>query len=182
MIDLQCCVIFRHTSPWAGHTHAATAVQSSGRVWLLWPHGLQPTRLLCPWNSLGKNTGVGGHFLLQRIFPTQGSNLSLLHCRWILTTEPPGKPSYTRYISSLFTIVSPIGHSLSGSSVHGILQARILEWVAILFSRGSSQPRDRTWVSCIAGGFFTTRAISESANVRVLMQSCFSHVWLFETL
>ena len=76
----------------------------------MWPHGLQPTRLLCPWNSLGKNTGVGGHFLLQRIFPTQGSNLSLLHCRWILTTEPPGKPSYTRYISSLFMIVSPIGH------------------------------------------------------------------------
>ena len=40
---------------------------------------------------------------------------------------------------------------LSGSSVHGILQARILEWVAISFSRGSSQPKDRTWVSCIAG-------------------------------
>ena len=40
-------------------------------------------------------------------------------------------------------------------TVHGILQARILEWVAIPFSRGSSQPRDRTQVSCIAGGFFT---------------------------
>ena len=39
-------------------------------------------------------------------------------------------------------------------AVHGILQASILEWVAFLFSRGSSQPRDRTWVSCIAGGFF----------------------------
>ena len=44
--------------------------------------------------------------------------------------------------------------SLSGSSVHGILQARILEWVAILFSRGSSQPRDQTQVSCIAGTFY----------------------------
>ena len=42
-----------------------------------------------------------------------------------------------------------------GSSVHGILQARILEWVAIPFSRGSPQPRDPTQVSCIAGGFFT---------------------------
>ena len=41
------------------------------------------------------------------------------------------------------------------SSVHGILQARILEWVAIPFSRGSSQPRNRSWVSCIAGRFFT---------------------------
>ena len=41
------------------------------------------------------------------------------------------------------------------STVHGILQGRILEWVAISFSRGSSQPRDRTQVSCIAGGFLT---------------------------
>ena len=41
-------------------------------------------------------------------------------------------------------------------TVHGILQARILEWVVIPFSRGSSQPRDRTQVSCIAGGFFTS--------------------------
>ena len=41
-------------------------------------------------------------------------------------------------------------------TVHGILQARILEWVAILFSRGSSQSRDQTQVSCTAGGFFTS--------------------------
>ena len=41
-------------------------------------------------------------------------------------------------------------------TVHGILQARILDWVAFPFSRGSSQPRDRTQVSCIAGGFFTS--------------------------
>ena len=45
--------------------------------------------------------------------------------------------------------------SLPGSSVHELLQARILEWVAIPFSRGSSQPRDRTWVTLIAGRFFT---------------------------
>ena len=50
----------------------------------LQPHGLQPTRLLCPWNSLGKNTGVGCHFLLQGIFLTQGSNLGLSHCRQTL--------------------------------------------------------------------------------------------------
>ena len=48
-------------------------------------HGLQPARLLCPWDSPGKNNGVGCHFLLlQGIFPTQGSNPSLLHCRQIL--------------------------------------------------------------------------------------------------
>jgi len=44
-------------------------------------------------------------------------------------------------------------YSPPGSSVHGILRARILEWVAITFSRGSSQPRDQTQVSCIAGRF-----------------------------
>ena len=48
------------------------------------PHRRQPTRLPHPWDSPGKNTGVGCHFLLQRIFPTQGSNPHLLHCRQIL--------------------------------------------------------------------------------------------------
>ena len=56
-----------------------------------------PSRLLCPWNSPGKNTGVGSHSLLQGIFPTQGSNLGLLHCRHIfffffLPSESPRKP------------------------------------------------------------------------------------------
>ena len=52
-------------------------------VWLLQPHGLQPARFLCPWDSLGKNTGVGCHFLLQGTFLTQGSNPGLLWCRQI---------------------------------------------------------------------------------------------------
>ena len=59
-------------------------------------HGLQPTRLLCPWNSPGKNTGVGCHFLLQNIFPIQGPNTSplrLLHWQAdSLPLEPSGKP------------------------------------------------------------------------------------------
>ena len=50
----------------------------------LWPHGLQPARLLCLWNFPGKNTGVGCHFLLQGIFPTQGLNPGLLHWRQAL--------------------------------------------------------------------------------------------------
>ena len=53
------------------------------------------------------------------------------------------------------TLVDPKDCSLPGSSVHGILQARILEWVAISSSRSSSQPRNPTQVSCIAGRFFT---------------------------
>ena len=48
------------------------------------PPELQPTRLLCPWNSQGMNTGVGCHSLLQGIFPIQGSNPGLPHCRQIL--------------------------------------------------------------------------------------------------
>ena len=47
------------------------------------PQRWQPTRLLCPWNSPGKNTGMSCHFLLQRIFLTQGSNPGLLHCKQI---------------------------------------------------------------------------------------------------
>ena len=51
--------------------------------------------------------------------------------------------------------------SLPGSSVHRIFQTRVLEWVAISFSKGSSQPKDRTWVSCIAGWRFTIWATRE---------------------
>ena len=57
------------------------------------------------------------------------------------------------------TLRDPVDCSLIGSSVHGILQARRLEWVAMPSSRGSSQPKDRncvSWISCTAGGFFTT--------------------------
>ena len=50
----------------------------------LQPHGLLPARFPCPWNSPGKNPGVGSRSLLQRIFPTQGSNLGLLHRKQIL--------------------------------------------------------------------------------------------------
>ena len=56
---------------------------------------------------------------------------------------------------SCSTLCDPMDHSLPGSSVHGILQARILEWVAMLSSMGSFQPRNQTQVSHIAGRFFT---------------------------
>ena len=60
------------------------------------------------------------------------------------------------------TLCHPMACSPPGSSVHGILQARILEWVAMPSSRGSSQPRDRNQVSHIAGGFFTIWATREA--------------------
>ena len=59
------------------------------------------------------------------------------------------------------TLCNPMDCSLPSSSVHGIFQARVLEWVAISFSRGSSWPRDRTRVSRIAGRHFTVRATRE---------------------
>ena len=68
-----------------------TSVVSSS----LQPHGLQPARLPCPWK--GENTGVDCHVLLEGIFPTQRSNPALLHCRWILQSEPPGKPKFYRF-------------------------------------------------------------------------------------
>ena len=60
------------------------------------------------------------------------------------------------------TLCDPMHCSPSDSSVHGILQARILEWAIICFSRGSSWPRDQTQVSCFAGRFFTNWTIRES--------------------
>ena len=86
----------------------------------LQPHGLQSH-----WNSPGQNSGVGSLSLLQGIFPTQGLNAGLLHCRQILYhLSHEGSPS-------------------------------ILDWVAYPFFRGSSGPRNQKRVSYIEGRFFT---------------------------
>ena len=91
---------------------------------------LQPHGLYSPWNSPGQNTGVGS--LLQGIFPTQGSNPGVPHCRQILyQLSHQGSP-------------------------------RILEWAAYPFSSRSSRPRNWTGVSCISGGFFTSWATREA--------------------
>ena len=93
---------------------------------------LRPHGLYSPWNSLGQNTGVGSLSLLQGIFPIQGSNRCLLHCRWILYQ---------------------LSHKGSSS---------ILEWTAYPFSSESSWPRNRAEVSCIAGRFSTSWATGEA--------------------
>ena len=70
-----------------------------------------------------------------------------------------------KLLQSCLTLCNPMDCSPPGSSVHGILQARILKWVAVLFCRGSSQSRDRTHVSYVyvlAGRFFTTSATWET--------------------
>ena len=80
-------------------------------------------------------------------------------------SEPSGKPLFDQKKVSHLVMSDclwPMDSSPPDSSVHGILQARILEWVAISFFRGSFQPRDRTQVSCIAGGLFTNWATREA--------------------
>ena len=62
------------------------------------------------------------------------------------------------------TLCDPMDYSLPGSSVIKILQARILEWIAIPFSRGFFQPRDQTWVTCITGKFSTLSATREAPD------------------
>ena len=88
-------------------------------------------------------------------------------------------PAYLTYMQSAVCLVTPsrptlcdpVDCSPPGSSVHGILQARILEWVVISFSSGSSQPRDRTWVSRISGGFFTVWATRDASYAKYIMQN-----------
>ena len=126
------------------------------------PHRRRPTRLPHPWDSPGKNTGVGCHFLLQGIFLTQGSNprlLCLLHWQMgSLPLVPPGKPRFLPKVKvkSLSCVRFFATHGLLPTRflLHGIIQARVLEYVAISFSRGSSRPRDRTRVSRVAGRYF----------------------------
>ena len=78
---------------------------------------------------------------------------------------------------SCSTLCNSMDCSLPGFSVHGILQARILEWVAIPFSRGSSQPRDQTQVSHTVGGFFTVWATGEAIS-----QNCIKLIFLCDDL
>ena len=108
-----------------------TKESESGRCSVV-SNSFQPHRLYSPWNSPGQNTRVGSLSILQGIFPTQGLNPGLSHCRQILyQLSHKGSP-------------------------------RILVWVAYPFSSGSSQLRNGTGVSYIASVFFTNWAIREA--------------------
>ena len=89
----------------------------------LWPYGPYPTRILCPWHSPGKNTRVGYHFLLQRIFLTQGSNphfLLLLHCWWILYPLSHLESPFNEGEFPLFIHSAVIYHSIMAYSVSDV--------------------------------------------------------------
>jgi len=79
---------------------------------------------------------------------------------------------------SCLTLCDPTDCSPPGFSVHGILQARILDWIAIPFSRGTSQPRNRTLVSCMAGRFFTIWATAMVNNFTLELREKSSTHWI----
>ena len=99
------------------------------------PHRWQPTKLPCPWDSPGKNTGVGCHFLLQ--------------CMKV--------KSESEVTQSCPTLSDPMDCSLPGSSAHGIFQARVLEWGAMAFSQSDGWKKGKClqgWIQkvVLAGG------------------------------
>ena len=112
------------------------------------PHRWQPTRLPCPWDSPGKNTGVGCHFLLQ-CMKVKNENEVAQSCP---------------------TLSDPMDCSLPGSSVHGIFQARVLEWGAIAVS--NDQPRQHIQKQ---RHYFANKSLS---NQGYGFSS--SHVWIGE--
>ena len=73
-------------------------------------------------------------------------------------------------VQSFQTLCNPMNCRLSGSFVHGIFQARILEWVAISFSSACFQPENQTWISCIASRFFTVWAAREAQEVKFQLE------------
>ena len=160
-------------------------IQSLSCVWLLWSpvspsppgssvRGINQARIL-KWVAIS--------FFRASSWPKNQTHISCTAGRFF-TAKPPGKPHYSMphamhtalyvyvYVSyecmlaqlleSCVTPCDPMDCSPPGSSIHRILQARILEWVAISFSRGSSWPRDWTWVSHIAGRCFNLWATREA--------------------
>ena len=106
-------------------TAAAAAKSLQSCPTLCNPIRRQPTRLCCPWDSPGKNTGVGCHFLLQCM---------------------RGK-SESEVTQSCLTLADPMDCNLPGSYVHGIFQARVLEWGAIGFSVFATEPPAKSSIS-----------------------------------
>ena len=173
--------------------------------------GLKPTRLLCPWDSSGKNTGVGSNSLLQGIFLTQGLNhqgspyiygikyyvVLYMYCNIILYLlyKIPHAAVAAKSFQSYLTLCDPIDGSPPGSPVPGIRQARPLEWVAISFSNGQSEKwkwsRSVVSDSSQSHGLQPTRLLrpwdfpGKSTGVGchclLLLPSCFSHVRLCAT-
>ena len=125
----------------------------------LWPHRRQPTRLPRPWDSPGKNTGVGFHFLLQ--------------CMKV--------KSESEVAQSCPTLRDPMDCSLPGSSVHGLFQARVLEWGAIAFSEMLCLHLQNTFIA-------TPRIVYEKLGysnwlieLTIIRNKTVRHLWMMAT-
>ena len=105
---------------------------------------VRPTRLPHPWDSPGKNTGVGCHFLLQYMKVKSESEV----------------------VRSSLTPSNPMDHSLPGSSIHGIFQARVLEWGAIAFSRLSEKNLYKTYILITPSNLFSVFLKSITHNIK----------------
>ena len=167
----------------------------------LWPHGLQHARLIhpllyprvysnsCPLSqsyhltisssitpfSCPQSFPTIGSFPRSKLFSSGGQSIGASASSISPSNENSGKPrrySWKWESLSRAQLCDPMDYT-----VHGFLQSRILEWVAILFSRGSSQPRYQTQISCTASGFFTSWATKEAQEVQLVITRysiCFS--------
>ena len=156
------------------HSVIHSFLHSSNKLWFKANHML--SRVLC-WADTTETDNNEPHFQSHNLEREKREEMnatqSLLTCLecW-LSARPRAKPQMGNFLllassQSCPTLFNPMDCSPPGSSVHGILQARILEWLAIPFSRGSSGPRDQTWVSCIAGRFFTVWAARLSPHQKL---------------
>ena len=109
---------------------------------------------LCPWSCFDASHSP---YVFSVIITTPEVKVKVLVSQWC------------------WTLCDLMDYSLPSSSAHGILQARVLEWVTISFSRESSWPRDRTWVSLIAGRFFTVWTTRKHLGVIILIVCIWIH-------
>ena len=161
--------VLQTLSPWRSllWTRSLTVVESRSLEFL---SSLKAWRVivLCCLFRMVTHTGVIQRDFFQAFMKIKAPNQNILQNEWIILSPFLGGGGYISLpivcMLSCFGHVwlcNPMGRSPPGSSVHGILQARILEWVAMPSSRGSSGPRDQTQVFCVSAlacGFFTTSA------------------------
>ena len=165
-------VLLRHgTTQWlkAAPTSHLTALEAGGLTWGPWAASLSRVPLTFPASKGGPHTSACGLFHLQSQWLHHSGLCFCSHIFLLVDSLPPSStfkilddigPTcviqmcvHAKLLQSCLTLC-PMDCSPPGSSVHGILQTRILEWVAMPFSGGFSQRRDRSCISCIAGRFF----------------------------
>ena len=133
---------------WTGLPFPSPMHESEKGKWSCWvmsdserPHGLQPTRLLHPWDSPGKSTGVWCHFLLQEIFPTQELNLGLLHCRQMLYHLSHQGSNHSISASSALLVVAYTWITV-------VLNDLPWKWTGIILSFLRLHPSTAFWMLC----------------------------------